>query len=126
MQQTIHEALHVKAIQHADCAEPKKTGPAKKQVTEADGNDDERNLKLGPDGVSREHEIGAPLFHARRLTRIEPPKVSPPNPTVSWTGDIIDCVGVRMMIPMICDPSAGRTRPVVTSEKNQNLLNDRM
>jgi hypothetical protein len=31
-----------------------------------------------------------------------------------------------MMIPMVCDPSTGRTRSVEASKENQDLLDNRM
>jgi hypothetical protein len=36
MQKTVDEALHVQAIEHSDRTEPKETGPAKHEITEAE------------------------------------------------------------------------------------------
>jgi len=35
MEQAVHKALHVQAIEHSNGAKPEKSGPAEKEVTEA-------------------------------------------------------------------------------------------
>src|SRR5207244_8327792 len=40
MQETVHEGLHVKAIDKANRAHPKEAGPAKQEITEKDRRED--------------------------------------------------------------------------------------
>src|SRR5207247_1889523 len=108
MQQAIDEALHVKAVDHADGADPEEARPPKQEVAEYEGNSDERDLKLRPNRVPRPHQIRAPLLHAGRLPLIEPSQVCPPEPAVTGTRYIVDRVGVGVMIAMIRDPRARR------------------
>jgi hypothetical protein len=48
----------------------------------------------------------------------------PPKPTVPRAGNIFDRVRFCMMIAMICDPRARRTRTVENSEQDEQLLDD--
>ena len=82
MQKAVYEALHVKAVKHADSAEPEKPCPAKHEVPETERDHHQRDLDFSPKRVSRFHEIRAPFFHARRFPLIKPPHVSPPETAV--------------------------------------------
>jgi len=79
VQQAVHEGLHVQAVDKSNGAKPKETGPAKNEVTKAQGNRDKRNLQIAPDGVPRLDYVGAPLLHARRVRGDEgvPPRRDP-------------------------------------------------
>src|SRR5204863_3968866 len=63
MQKTVHYGLHVKAIDKADGAKPEKARPAKQKITQTDRRDDERDLKLRPDRISKPDQIRTPLLH---------------------------------------------------------------
>ena len=126
MQKTIHESLHMQAVNHSNGAEPEKPSPAKQEISKADRDCDKCGLKLGPNHVSRMHQIGAPLLHTGRLPLVKPSQVRPPEATVTRTGHIINRVGVCMMIAMICDPGTRGAGTVETRKENQNLLDHRM
>ena len=64
VEKTIYETLHVQAIEHANGAKPKESGPTKEQISEAEGDCHEGHLQFRPHGVFRTHHIGAPFFHA--------------------------------------------------------------
>lgn len=126
VQKAVHEALPVQAVEHADSAEPKESGPAEEEVSEAERDGHERYLDPGPDGVSRFHQVGAPLRHARRLPLVEPSEVGPPESAMTRARHVVDRVGVGVMVPVICDPCARSTRAVEDGEENKNLLDHRI
>ena len=104
VQKAVHERLHVKAVDETDCTQPEQTFPSKKKVTKADRNEDQRNLQLGPKGISAANHVRGPDLHGRRLPLIEPSQMGPPESTMTRTGHVIDSIRLRMMIPMVRDP----------------------
>ena len=63
VKKTVDEGLHVKTVDKPDRADPKETSPAKQEITKTDRSEDQRNLELGPDRISRPDQIRTPLFH---------------------------------------------------------------
>src|SRR5215467_1562134 len=126
VKEAVHEALHMEAVEQTDGAEPEKAGPAEEEISEKERHDNERNLKLCPDGIPRPHHIRAPLLHARRFPLIQPPQMRPPESSVPWARDVVNRIRFRMMIPVVRDPGAWSSRTVETCKENENLLNDRV
>src|SRR5205823_6487645 len=107
-------------------AEPKETGPAKKEVTETERSCDKRKLHLRPERVSRTHQVGTPLLHARGFPLVKPSEMSPPETAMPRTRHVVDGVGIRMVISMVRNPGTRRSGSIEDCEKDQNLLDDRV
>ena len=63
MKQAVYKSLHVQNVDEPNCTHPEQSSPAEEEVAETDGGDDERNLNLVPDLVSRTDYIGTPPLH---------------------------------------------------------------
>src|SRR5262245_27263254 len=121
MQKTIDEALHMQAVKHPNRAEPEETSPAEQEITETERECNERNLQRGPNRIARAHQVRTPLLHTGGFPLIKPSEVCPPESAMTRTRYVIDGIGVRVVIAMICDPGAGSTGTVETGKKNQDL-----
>src|SRR5262249_52395117 len=114
VKEAIDDTLQVQTVEHPDRAEPKETGPAKQEIAEAGRDDDERSLQLGPNRISRVHQIRTPLLHAGWFPLIQPSKMRPPEAAVTRARYIVNRVGIRMVVAMICDPGARSPGPIKT------------
>ena len=126
VKEAVDETLHVQTVEHPDRAEPKETGPAKEEVTEAGRDGDKRSLQLGPNRISRAHQIRTPLLHTGWFPLIQPSEMRPPEAAVTRAGHIVNRVGIRVVVAMICDPSAWSPGSVKTCAENQNLFDNRI
>src|SRR5438552_2890403 len=126
MQQAVHETLHVQAVHHPNGANPEEAGPTEQEIAEADRNRDERDLQLRPERIAGTDHVGTPFLHTRWFPLIEPSKMRPPESAMPRTRDVVDGVGVRVMVSVVRDPRAGRSRAIEDCEENQNLFNNRM
>src|SRR6266516_6419551 len=81
-------------------------------------------MKFGPEGIKVVHQIRTPLPHAGSLPLIEPAKVCPPESAMTRAGDVVDGIGVGVVIAMVGDPRTRRTGTVKYRKENQNLFND--
>lgn len=124
MEETIHEGLHVEAIDQTERSEPEETCPTEQEVAEGQGYHDQVRLHLGPEKISGADQVGAPLIHARRLPLIEPSQVRPPETAMPRAGYIVDGICVCVMIAMVRDPRARRARSIEDREENENLFDD--
>jgi len=52
--------------------------------------------------------------------------VRPPESAVAWTGNVLNRIGVGMVISVIRDPRAWRTRSIEDSTKNEQLFENRI
>jgi len=126
VQQTVYERLHVQAVHKTNGAHPEQPYPTKKKITEADRQDDQRNLNCLPCQVARMNQVWTPLLHGRRSPLVQPSHMCPPESAVAWTGNVFNCIGVGMMISVIRDPRARRTRSIEDSTKNKELFENRI
>src|SRR5207237_6205116 len=109
----------------ANCPKPEKARPTKQKITQTDRRDDKRDLKLGPNCISKPDQIRTPLLHRRRLPLIKPSQMSPPESAVAGTGDILDRISLRMVISMVRDPCVWRPRSIEHGSADEHLLDNR-
>src|SRR3954470_5356872 len=107
MQQAVHECLHVKAVDEANCAHPEQTAPSKEQITESDGYQNQRSLQFVPCQITSAEEVRTPLIHRRGPPLIQPSHVRPPETTVTRAGNIVESICVGVMVSVVRDPGTG-------------------
>src|SRR5215471_10865975 len=126
MQQAVYEALAMQAIDHANCADPEKAGPAKQEITKEEGNNNEWDLKLCPDHVSGPDQIRAPFLHAGGFPLIKPAQMRPPESAMPRARDVVNGIGIRVVIPVVSHPGVRRSGTVEYGAEYQELLDDRV
>src|SRR2546423_14377013 len=98
MREAVHQALHVQRIDQADSAHPEETHPAETEnQADADREDNDRRFGPAPDLVDAAGQFRCPALLVGGLGLIEPAKMSAPEGTLLWSGDILWRVRGGMM-----------------------------
>lgn len=126
VKKTVDEGLHMKTVDKPDRADPKEAGPAKQEIAKTDRNEDQRNLELAPNRVSRLDQIRTPLFHRRRPPLIQPSEMGPPEPAMTGAGHVFDRIGLRVVISMVRYPRARHARTIEHGCEDEHLFDNRI
>src|ERR1700691_2391420 len=75
-----------------------------------------------PKPVRSPIQFRTPSLRVRRGRLVEPADVRPPKAALLGARDILGRIGVRVMVPVVCDPSSRRTGAVQNGPENQQML----